>query len=128
MIIDFKIFEKFKIPENYFYVFALPTHSVGLQESSVAVIKIVSINRPENKIDFICYNTYKVLSGRNFFDQDIINDNTISFKQWKNNQDNILFETDNKEDAIDFFNIYMKDKTVNRENFELKRDSNKFAL
>ena len=118
MIKDFKIFEdryNWRIlPDKKFYVFALPKREYTPER--VAVIEIVYVNRLENRIYLICIKTDALMAGSNFFTYE--QNDWISFKTWKNNKDYILFKTDDKEEAIKFYDNHV----------EVKIDSGKFGI
>ena len=46
----------------------------------------------------------------------------------RKSEDNILFETDNRQDAWDFLSIYITYKDANRDNWEMYRDSEKYNI
>lgn len=74
--------------------------------------------------------------GRDFFTgQNIGNIGSIvPLRKWKRDKHCILFETDNEEDATDFYLTYIKYNhpfslnIVNKDNWKIYRDSNKFNI
>lgn len=139
MITDFKIFESRFKPDSIdkkFYVWKRGSYSGG-SKGYPFVLSLIEIIESKKNGDII-YKTllhnleseyWDVLTGKKAKMSFYNNQHTISISYWKRNKSvGLLYETDKLQDGIDFYNMYFKDQTLNRENFEMKRDSNKFGI
>ena len=124
-----ELFEKYTendIDKKY-YVFKMP-YMKGFDK--IAVIEICSDYFIKDKI---YYNAIRRTDfrGKDFFtgqESDKDNINYITLEKWNELKDNILFETDNRQDAWDFLSIYITYKDANRDNWEMYRDSEKYNI
>ena len=123
------LFEKYtqKDIDKRYYVWTLPDYPVN----KVGVIKILEVTPV--KIRYITIRRTDWRSNGDFFTgrgekPENPSGDIVTLKKWKRDKHNILFETDIEKDAWDFLGIYITYKNVNRNNWEMYRDSEKYNL
>jgi hypothetical protein len=120
----FENYTQINIDKKY-YVWKLPhfpEYKIGvikILEASTKNIKYTSLKRTDWRIFDFFTNKQK---------KNITDDDTVSLRKWKKDKHNILFETDNEEDSIIFYNLYISNKNINKDNWETYRDTNKYNL
>ena len=127
-----KEFENYTIRniDKKYYVWKLPHYpepKIGVIEvldSSTKNIKYLSLKRTDWRgKDFFTGQKKEALIG-----------NIVLLRKWKRDKHNILFETDNEEDAIDFYNVYLQYNQpfslniVNKDNWKIYKGTNKFNI
>lgn len=96
-------------------------------------VGVINILRVVKKV--IYYSTVRRTGGYyDFFNNAkpidyTINGNKISLAYWKSNMfNNLLFGTDNADDAILFYNLYTNDEITSKDDIDLYIQSNKYNL
>ena len=125
---NIKTLEKYR-PENIdkeYYVWKLPSYPV----EKFAVIKILSVI--DNDIKYITLRRtdwrYKDFFTEKKYEDPAFGD-IVNISVWKRQKaGGLLFETNSEEDARKFLELRLENKEVNKDNFEVYKNADKYNL